>query len=198
MPTINPPFATPTIGRPRTDDAKTVGTVETVAGLGVVEYGADTNVRKTVLTFTNYSLAMTRTGTTNVFGGAKVYTYPEGHWALIGAVADVNITGGTNVVATAPLVTSVGTVTAANDATLSGTEANIIGSVTSTLAANVGTMDNTSHVSPVAFAGHATATPVFINCAGNNTADACMTTGNGNIVLNGVITITWIPLGDNN
>jgi actin-related protein len=59
-------------------------------------------------------------------------------------------------------------------------------------------MDNTSHVTPVAFAGNATPTPVFINCAGSNTTDACMTTGNGNIVLNGVITITWIPLGDNN
>ena len=192
-------YPTPTIAKSLPVAGNTVGSINATSGLAVRECGNPmSNIRTTEFTFTNYSLAITKTGTTNVYGSAKIYTFPEGFILHLGSVANLTIAGdGTNIVATAPLVTALGSVAAANDATLSSTEADYIASTTSTLAASAGTMYNAATVAPASFAGNAgTAKTININCAGDNTASASAT-ANGTITLNGTIVVTWLPLGDN-
>lgn len=195
------PYPTPTQNRARSSlDSQKVNlgalTRASVSGLTITETGTG-SLRQSVLTLTNVSVTITRTGTTNVFGGLQLATFPEGVQNVVGAVANLTVTRGetTNMTATAPLVVAVGTVTAANDATLSSTEADIIPSTAFTLVG--GTKSGGGHLATAAiYNGSTTARPVFLNFAGDNTANASAANGNSSVTVNGTIVLTWIQLGD--
>jgi hypothetical protein len=202
MAIANNQFASPTIGRTRPNDSNIVGSVPATAatglvtGLSVAEYGQLDVVRKTVFTFTNYPLAYVRTSASiSANSGSnnpgRVYTFPEGVIQVVGAVA--NLVATTPFATSAGFIMSVGTVQAAADATLTSTEANIIASTATAVASSTGTFVGTpisTYISPLN--GSSTAINLYVNAA---TADD--TTSSGNITLNGTVTITWIPLGDN-
>lgn len=167
-----------------------------VSGLVIKETGTGA-VRQTVLELTNVSVTITRTGTTNVYGGLQLATFPEGVHNVIGAVASLAVTRGetTNMTATAPLVTAVGSVTAGNDATLTSTEVDLIPSTATTLVAGTKTIG--AHLASAAiYNGSTTARPVFLNLAGDNTGSQCVATGNSSVTVTGTIVITWVQLGD--
>lgn len=167
-----------------------------VSGLVIKETGAGA-VRQTVLELTNVSVTITRNGTTSVYGGLQLATFPEGVNIVLGGVASLTVTRGetTNMTATAPLVAAVGSVTASNNATLSSTEADVVASSAFTLVA--GTKTAGGHLATAAiYDGHTTARPVFLNFAGDNTTDQCVATGNSSVTVTGTIVLTWIQLGD--
>ena len=80
-----------------------------VSGLEIKETQAGA-VRQSVLTLTNVNITITRNGTTAVYGGLQLATFPEGVSSLLGGVANLTVTRGetTNMTATAPLVVAVG------------------------------------------------------------------------------------------
>lgn len=194
-------FPTPTQNRARSssDVLKLnygVLTRASVSGLTITESGQGA-LRTSVLTLTNVNIPITRNGTTAVYGGLQLATFPEGVHNLIGAVASLTITRGetTNMTATAPLVAAVGSVTASNNATLTSTEADAVPSTAFTLVA--GTKTNGGHLATAAiYDGHTTARPVFLNVAGDNITDQCVATGNSSVNVTGSIVLHWAQLGD--
>lgn len=171
--------------------------VTTLSGVTFGPVQAGQRIRTVHVNFTNYSLSLARTTTTNVYGGVKLFDFPIGGVFVVGAVAKITTAGdGTNIAATAPLVWSLGTATAGNDATLTSTEANIIPSTVGTLAASAGTFKNTTLATAAAFAGFSSATACYLNCAGDNAANASATAA-GTVTVNGTVDITYIALGGN-
>lgn len=155
------------------------------------------HILRSVIYLGNENITITRTGTTNVYGGLKLYTLGEGIHNILGVSASLTVTRGetTNMSATAPLVVSLGTVTAANDATLTSTEANLIASTSCTLVAGTKAITATLATAAI-FDGSSTATPVFLNVAGDNTGSQCVATGNSSVNVSGTIVITYVALGD--
>ncbi len=155
--------------------------------------GGTANVHQTTLTFT-------LTGATHDLDladgadhgtGIKIYDFPAGDILILGAtcdgvVASVNTDGGG---ATFPL--SLGSVVASDDATLTGTEADIIPSTT--------VVDGSSsdfHASLAASilfqrAG-GTDLDLYLNAAVTN----AVSTGAVTIEVTGTVTISWMNLGD--
>lgn len=194
-------FPTPTQNRARSSsDVLKLNygalTRASVSGLTITETGQGA-LRTSILNLTNVSITITRNGTTSVYGGLQLATFPEGVHNLVGAVASLTITRGetTNMTATAPLVAAVGSVTASNNATLSSTEADAIPSTAFTLVA--GTKASGGHLATAAiYDGHTTARPVFLNIAGDNATDQCVATGNSSVTVSGSIVLHWAQLGD--
>lgn len=194
-------FPTPTQNRARSSsDVLKLNygalTRASVSGLTITETGQGA-LRTSILNLTNVSITITRNGTTSVYGGLQLATFPEGVHNLVGAVASLTITRGetTNMTATAPLVAAVGSVTASNNATLSSTEADAVPSVAYTLVA--GTKSSGGHLATAAiYDGHTTARPVFLNIAGDNATDQCVATGNSSVTVSGSIVLHWAQLGD--
>ena len=184
---------TPTIGRGRPTDSNDQGTAATVAGLTTREWGADGIVRKVQLTFDSSYNQMFTDATGNIYsGGTKVYTFPKGAILVLGAVTALAVTRvGTALPASASVVASLGTVTAAADATLTSTEADIVASTAATLTSGVGAFNNAA-TATLSIAGSASNTTkdVFLNFAASATSG-----GNDNLSVVGTLTITYIVLG---
>jgi hypothetical protein len=165
-----------------------------VAGTGVEaeEYMGGTH--KTVITLVDHSLTITDVPGTSGYGGTKVYDFPAGIIQIMGCSFDLDIERvGTNIAATAAVVGSLGTVTAANDnATLTSTEANLIASTAGTLTAGVGALESYLSLVAAAFDGHTTPIDAFLNIAIPDAECA----GDDAILVNGTITIVWANLGD--
>lgn len=173
--------------------------VGAVAGTGatVVEYGNGV-VHQTVITFTDTPVVLADEAGVIAYGGLKVYDLPEGAILLHGAVTDIALTkssAGVNADWDGDM--AVGTATAANDADLTSTEADIIPkTATPQAAAGATTADALTTTALLAiFDGTATAKDVFINFLVDD-ADHDVTSTPCNLVLNGTLTITWIKLGD--
>lgn len=158
-------------------------------GVSVVE-----SAGKTVLTFTNVSVPTVDATTNGAQGSLKVYDFPEGLLQFSGAVSSLTISRvGTAITATAAVVASVGTAAAGVDATLTGTEADLVPSMTATLTAGAGTAVGVSATANTAiFDGTATAKDAYLNFAIPDAGS----TGNDALLVNGTITIAWSLIGD--
>jgi len=170
-----------------------------VAGTGAaaVEYG-DATVHQTVITFTDTPITLADEAGVIAYGGLKVYDLPEGAILINGAVADINLTkssAGVNDNWDGDI--SIGTATAANDADLTSTEADIVAkTATPQAAAGATTGDMVTATAQMAiFDGTAAAKDVFVNVLVDD-ADHDVNGTACNIILNGTITITWVNLGD--
>lgn len=165
------------------------------AGVSVAERGGAV-VHQTTLTLTAVSLTMTDATTAGCHGALEVYDFPAGIITFLGATTNLTTLAGAGGIGdTAALVGSVGTVTnAADNATLTSTEADIVPSTTGTLSGGAGVLLGKSTTSQlVQFDGTATAKKAFLNFAvpdAGSSADDTLT-------LSGTITLTWLNAGDN-
>ena len=139
------------------------------------------------------NVVMTEAGAAGSHGSQKIFTFPEGNVMVLGAVTDLTIARvGTGLTATSAVVGSLGSVTVGVDnATLTTTEANIVPSTTSTLAAGEGVTKGAS-TAVAALNGTTTPADVYLNFA---TPDAGSTTTDA-LTVNGTITVTYVMLGD--
>ena len=173
------------------------GVIETTKGLGA-KGGSVTavtehigTVHKTILTLTAVVIATVDATTNGAQGTLPLYTFPAENIIIHGATLNVTTLGdGTGITTTSALISSIGTVAAAADVTLTGTEANIVPSNTGTLAASIGAFHATS-TGPLSV--DSTATPVVARL--NIVAPDAGSTANGTVTVTGTITIVWISTG---
>lgn len=177
------------------------GGVGAVNGSGVtVVEKAMGPVVQSVITFTNFAIAMTDEAGVVAYGGAKVYDMPAGLIHFLGAVADLDLTkSSAGIIDTWDGDMGVGTVTASNNATLASTEQNLIPTTATPQAvagATTGDGQSTDTEAGVLFDGTTTPMDVYLNFLVDD-ADHDVTTTPANIIVNGTLTLTWINLGDN-
>lgn len=164
------------------------------AATGMTVTESSMGVNKTVITLSAISVTMTDATTAGNQGSKELYDLPAGNILFLGGITNLTTLAGVGGVSdTAALVGAVGSAVASNaDATLTGTEANIIPSSTGTLAAGAGTLKGKS-TAPVTLDGTSSAVKVYLNLAIPDAGS----TGNDTIVVNGTVTLFWMNLGDN-
>lgn len=152
-------------------------------------------VQKTVLTFTALPLTIRDT---QQGGGVKIYDFPEGRIAFLGATGSIAMT--TTSVLASTLNTGVtcnwgvGTTTQAN-ATLATTEQNIVqvANITASATINVAGAASNSFGAATAIDGTGTAVDAYLNVA---VAGATDIDADATVTITGSVTIFWINLGD--
>lgn len=167
----------------------------TAAGTGVVasEHGIAGAIQKTILKFN--SVAVTVGNTTGAsFGSQKIYDFPLGRILILGGRADLTFNwAGQDIAAAGSGDFSLGT-TATADATLGGTDVDLMASTAmlDPFVLGVGTgvgnlVGNTN------FDGTVTAKDMFLNLICD---DADVSDGASDIItVNGTIEFSWINLG---
>jgi hypothetical protein len=172
--------------------------VGAVAGTGVTVAESSGAIHQTVFTISALSVTMTDATTAGSHGSQKIYDFPAGLIQVLGCTTNLTIARvGTALAADAAVVGSIGTATVGTDnATLTGTEADICPSTASTLTAGAGATAGQSTATEMAagvWDGTATAKDAYLNFAVPDAGS----TGDDALTVNGTITITWINHGDN-
>jgi hypothetical protein len=200
--------AAPTLNVPINVDGTTwsgigVRTSQTTTAPTVMakEYGNNA-YHKTVLIFTAAPVVLGGSAGNILYGGVgtttttAIYTFPVGNIQIYGAeIRSFNtsaLTCSSAGLATFTSASSLGVVTAANDATLTGTEANILASTANGVAsAKIATIKNLTLTTPsVPFDGTTTAIPVFLNLI----IDTDATNAAGTCTFTGTVTLVWANL----
>ncbi|MFH1604471.1 MAG: hypothetical protein ABIH03_11255 [Pseudomonadota bacterium] len=155
-------------------------------------------VRRTTITFA--SVIETLTDGSDEGESQLLMTFPEGRILIIGAAIDADTANGGAEMWEASdndhYFVGIGTAAAEDDATLSGTECDIIAAQDNDTAAGATTTftweaDMTAGADTV-FDGTATAVALYFNtCAADTSLDAT-----GTITLTGSMTVIWVWLGD--
>jgi hypothetical protein len=173
-----------------------VGAIPAITGLSVSEEGVGP-AKRTVLSFTNVAFALIDQAATVAYKGLKVYDFPEGSILIDGAVANLALTkSSAGVNADWDGDFSVGSVTASNNATLTGTEQDIIPSTATPQAVAGATTAKGRNAAAIApFDGTGTALDLYLNFLVDD-ADQDVTTTPCNLIVNGTLTIHWRNLGD--
>ena len=151
---------------------------------------------KTVLTLDGASITMTDAGVAGSHGSLKLFDFPSGSIVFLGATCDLTITAGAGgITDTAAAVGAIGTATVGTgDATLTGTEADLIPSTASPLTAGAGVTKGKSVTAGIAVLdGTATAVDAWLNFAVPDAGS----TANDTLTVSGTITLVWANLGDN-
>lgn len=170
-------------------------TIPTVAGLSAASSGAG-HFRTVTLTFDDVALPLADEATVIAYGGLKVLDFAEGAVAVLGAVADLDVTkSSAGVNADWDGDFAVGTVTAGNNNALATTEQNIIPTTATPQAVSGATTANGVSTAAVYLDGTATPVDVFVNflvddADHNVAATAC------NLILNGTLTLHYLWLGN--
>lgn len=171
------------------------GTLATVTGLSVVEKGAG-QYHHTILTFASVALATTDNGTLGAGVGQKVYTFPKGAIAVLGASQNWTrmVVDGTGLISTAAIDIGLGTTAAASSQeTLSGAAQNVVQKKSLSFSTSLSALNQFSYTMSGANAldGSTTAKDAYLNVS----ASAATSTAAGTITLSGTIVIDWINLG---
>jgi hypothetical protein len=148
---------------------------------------------KRTIWFNSLAVAITDNTTNGGAGSYNLPAFPEGDIDWHGCVTDMQLTGSGGLANTAAVVASVGSVAAAADATLSGTEADMLASTAvtlSSLTANMRTATATAQKGN--FDGTAGAIVPKLNFA---VPDAGIL-GNGTITITGFMVMNFRLLGD--
>lgn len=181
------------------DSGRLTTALAAAAGTGVALTEETLTPRTVTLTLTDVDLALTDEAGVVAYAGLKVLDFPEGVVCILGAVADLDLTkssAGVNVDWDGDF--SLGTVTASNNGTLAGTEANIIPSTATPQAAAGATTANgksTATECPAYLDGTSTPVDVFLNVLVDD-ADHDVTGTACNLIANGTLKITYVMLGD--
>lgn len=167
-------------------------------GVSAQENGIGGAIQKTTLTFT--SLGVTVANTTGAsFGSQKIYDFPLGRILILGGRALLTFTwAGTGIAAAGSGDASLGT-TATADATLGGTDVDIMASTAmiDPFVLGVGALGAAglggNLITPTTFDGTATAKDMYLNliCDDADVSDADSSV----ITVNGTITFSWVNLG---
>lgn len=155
-------------------------------------------VHQTLLTLTNLPLTVRNT---EQGGGVKIYNFPAGYIARLGAVASVNITTTSTIASTLKTGVTcnygVGSTTQAS-ATLATTEQDFVNVTNITSSATINVAGATAGgVGPAVLAaldGHTTAIAAYFNLAVATGTDI---DADATVLVNGTVRITWINVGDN-
>ncbi len=153
-----------------------------------VEYGSDVTGRKTVITVTAATIALTDDAGNGQYGGLKIYDFPLGLIAIDACTVSGNLTGYASLIDTFASATALGTATATTGNTLTGTEADIMASAANSVAVSevaAVAVASTSAVAPLD--GRSTAKAAYLNFL--VTDDAAH--GSGNAAFTGTVTIWW-------
>lgn len=173
----------------------------TTATITATDWGDDAT-HKTLLRFTASPVVMTNNAGVALFGGVgtgtttAVYTFPRGLIQIYGADCSGTLTLTTaGSLATFASVSALGQVTSSNDATLTGTEANILASTSSSAAvAKAAALRNFTLIAPTApLNGTVTPIPMFLNFVVAN--DASNSSGVGTFT--GTCVVIWSNLSLN-
>lgn len=153
-------------------------------------------IHKTVLTLTSLSLTIIDRGAGNVgYGGVKVYDFPAGAIEILGASANVTLLAGAGgIVDDWDGDFSLGTVTAAADNDLTGTEANVLPKTATIQATSgTGTAQGKSTTTEIGIHdGTSTAIDAYLNVM----IDDADISSNDTLAASGTITLVWVNLGD--
>lgn len=167
----------------------------TVAGAGVASTVQPGFIQR-ILTFADTPLPLIDTAATVARCALKIFDFPEGQIKIIGSTVNLVLTkSAAGVNADWDGDFSLGTVAAAADATLTGTEANIIASTATPQAVAGVTTAKAIQAADVLLDGTATAVDVYLNVLVDD-ADQDVTTTPTNLIANGTITLTYALLGD--
>jgi len=168
----------------------------TAAGTGVSEDTYAAKVWETVFTFVNHVITITDADTAGAHGSTKFADFDAGLVRILGGLTDLSLTAAAGIGATGAIVCGVGTATVGTDnATLAGTEQNIIPSTSVSLTGSAGTLraETTATEGAVTLDGTGTAADLFLNMA----VSASDASANSTVTVNGTIRLTWVQLGDN-
>lgn len=121
--------------------------------------------------------------------GVKIYDFPAGRILILGAVINCTTATENATEGAATVDLAVGTATAADDATLTSTEANII---PSTATDNGEDTWKAAMAASAQFDGTSTAVALYVNAG---VTDA-ISSGAVAVAITGTLTVTWINLGD--
>lgn len=188
----------------KTTDTPLFSNVRVSSGAAVaVGGGADDatslGVHRLVVAFTNFPIPMADEVGVVAFGGVKVADLPAGALFILGATANLAVTkSSAGVIDTWDGDFAVGTAAAANDATLTGTEADLIPSTATPQAvagATTAKGQSTGTEAGTILDGTGTAKDLFVNFVVDD-ADHDVTGTPCNLILNGSITLTYANLGD--
>lgn len=153
--------------------------------------------RRTVLTLAATPMTIVDA---NVAGSVKVYDFPEGRILLLGCIASLAPTTTSTLASTlnasAAGVLALGSASAAADATLTSTEADMLPStaVTHSATINVAAATVTGALAAAAqFNGTSTPIDMYLNAAITTATDI---DGDATVTWSGVITFHWVNLGD--
>jgi hypothetical protein len=154
-------------------------------------------VQRTVLTLTATPVTIADDAGVAQYGGTgKIYDFPAGLIQILGAEVHGSLTLGTTgtIINTFSGVVALGSAAAGTGATLTGTEADVMASnAVAAATLKVATIDGVSTGVAAPLDGTATAKDLYLNVAIAD--DATHTAGTGTFT--GVVTLTWINLGDN-
>jgi hypothetical protein len=144
-------------------------------------------VRRTVIKCVATPITLTDVGGVTQYGGVKVYDFPAENIAVIGAQVKGTLAGYASLIDAFTGVISLGSVTAAGDATLTSTEANLMASNAISAASKSAPID-AKGAGGVVLGANADA---YLNVAvADNAAH-----GSGDALFTGEIVILWTPLG---
>jgi hypothetical protein len=156
-------------------------------------------VKQAVVTFRNKHVPLTDNAGVVAYGSLQLFDFPQSGLMFLGAVADLALTkssAGVNTDWDGDF--SLGTVTADSGATLATTEQDLI-PTTATPQATAGATTakgiSTATEAPKIFDGTGTAKDVFLNLLVDD-ADHDVTTTPCDLILNGVVKVTYVLLGD--
>lgn len=164
------------------------------AAVAVAESG-DAAVHRSVFTLTALSITVTDTDDTpGAHGSHKLYDFPAGVIGRLGCSYNLTTTAGAGgITDTAALVGALGsTATAADNATLTTTEADFIASTAGTLTGGAGVLASHGPANVTALDGHTTAVDLYLNVA---VPDADVTASD-TLAVSGTITCLWTNAGD--
>jgi len=152
-------------------------------------------IKQTILTLSNFLVTVANT-TGASFGGGKIYDFPEGRILVLGVTANLGfVWTGEDIVATGSGDYSLGT-TVTIDATLSGTDVNLLPStaMTDPFVGGVGAATGGALAASAHFDGTTTAVDAYLNLIID---DADVSDGASDVVkCSGTVRITWVQLGD--
>ncbi len=171
-------------------------TLASVTGLTGKMSGAG-YFRTVELTLEDVAVALADNAGVVAYGGKKLFDFPEGAFAYVGAVADLALTkssAGVNADWDGDI--SLGTVTASNNASLSSTEQDLAPTTpTPQAVSGTTTGDMVSTAAPALFDGSAGAKSCYLNLLVDD-ADHDVTGTACNLIVNGTIKLHYIFLGD--
>lgn len=169
-----------------------LGSAGETAGTGVIDVTDLSAVYKTVLTLTDLAIAIAEGTTTNQeFGGALVFTFPQGAIVLLGMTLDLVLTSDNYAYNAGDL--AVGEAAAVDGASPSGDALTwLTDALATAFVAGAEVSQDQGDIVAIED-GSSTAKKVYLNLYIDDTAGA---PGAGEITVNGTITLIWANLGD--
>lgn len=163
--------------------------VASVSGLTGITY-IQGLIQQVKITLASMAVTITDTGGVNgAYGSQKIFDCPTGYMLFLGARSNLTFTAAAGIGATGTVKHSIGSAAESTNDTLDATQANLIASVSSVLAASAGTGKGAS-TAVLYLDGTSSAVDVYLNFG---VADADVT-ASSSLTVSGTITISFLNL----